>query len=120
MPETLDETEFARQLRENHTFAEARLWEMLRNRRMGGFKFRRQRPIGPYFADFCCLEAKLIVELDGNSHLGREGYDEARTNYLRDQGWYVLRFENCEVRLAESRVAEVILRLCKVRSPKDE
>ena len=105
MPDPVDELEFARQLREGQTFAEARLWEMLRGRRMGGFKFRRQRPIGPYFADFCCLEAKLIVQLDGDSHLGREAYDEARTDYLRDQGWYVLRFENFEVRLDDWRVA---------------
>jgi len=66
MPDPVDEMEFARQLREGQTFAEARLWERLRARRMGGHKFRRQRSIGPYFADFCCLEAKLIVELDGD------------------------------------------------------
>jgi adenine-specific DNA-methyltransferase len=115
-----DATDFARQLREDHTFAEARLWEIVRNRRLGGFKFRRQRPIGPYFADFCCIEAKLIVELDGDSHLGRERYDEARTNYLRDNGWYVFRVENFEVRLCEQKVCERILYLCRARAPKVE
>lgn len=111
-------TDFARQLREDHTFAEGRLWEIVRNRRLGGFKFRRQRPIGPYFADFCCIEAMLIVELDGDSHLGREEYDQTRTHFLRDNGWYVLRVENFEVRLNEDKVCERILWLCRRRAPK--
>jgi very-short-patch-repair endonuclease len=112
-----DSVAFARHLREDCTFAEARLWEIVRNRRLGGYKFRRQRQTGRFFADFCCISAKLIVELDGDSHLGRELYDEARTNRLRDEGWYVLRLENFEVRLNEAVVCERILRLCRVRAP---
>ena len=57
---------------------ERRLWALLRDRRLKGLKFRRQRPIGPFFADFCCLDPKLVVEVDGVSHDGRGDRDRAR------------------------------------------
>ena len=86
----------ARSLRSTPTDAEALLWHHLRDRRMANQKFRRQRPIGPYFADFACLEAKLIVELDGGQHAESE-HDLARDKFLRDAGWRVLRFWNADI-----------------------
>ena len=60
--------EFARRLRREQTDVERKLWYALRDRRLGGWKFRRQQPVGSYIADFICFEAKLIVELDGSQH----------------------------------------------------
>ena len=74
--QTRNQTERARELRSLSTQPERILWFALRNRGVAGLKFRRQFPIGPYFADFVCLEANLVVELDGESHEGREEYDE--------------------------------------------
>jgi very-short-patch-repair endonuclease len=85
-----------RQLRRNATDAENRLWYVLRNRGLGGWKFVRQSPVGPYIADFACREAALIVELDGGQHADNTR-DERRTAYLNAQGYGVLRFWNNEV-----------------------
>ncbi|HEY1708868.1 MAG TPA: DUF559 domain-containing protein [Rhizomicrobium sp.] len=70
------------------------LWAHVRNRKLSGFKFRRQVPIGPYIADFACLERHLIVELDGPLHAGREGSHAARDRYLEREGFRVMRFAN--------------------------
>ena len=94
MPATID---FARTLRWNMTDAERRLWKHLRRRRVDGFRFRRQRPFGPYVCDFICLEAKLIVELDGSQHVEQSDYDERRDAFLRSYGYRVLRFWNGHV-----------------------
>src|SRR5215218_2442113 len=87
----------ARSLRQEMTPAEQILWKLLRNRRLTGFKFRRQQPIGPYIADFFCAAAGLIVELDGESHLGRTEADAARQTAPEAMGYRVLRFHNGEV-----------------------
>ena len=81
------------------TDAERRLWSGLRDRRLNGLKFRRQKQIGPYFVDFVCMEAKLIVEADGNQHHeeDRAWYDYRRTKYLEADGYKVLRFTNFDV-----------------------
>jgi very-short-patch-repair endonuclease len=84
--------DYARALRRRQTDAERRLWSRLRDRRLLGAKFVRQMPIGPYVVDFCCREARLIVELDGGQHAGRAAYDAARTALLRRFGYRVLRF----------------------------
>jgi very-short-patch-repair endonuclease len=99
----------ARSLRETPTDAESLLWYHLRDRRLANFKFRRQRPIGPYFADFACIEAKLIVELDGGQHVEAAGYDENRTRFIEAQGYRVLRFWNNEVLAQTDAVRERIL-----------
>ncbi|RZI91807.1 MAG: endonuclease domain-containing protein [Variovorax sp.] len=99
----------ARSLRKDATDAESLLWFHLRDRRLGNHKFRRQRPIGPYFADFACLEAKLIVELDGGQHVEAVDYDETRTGFMVAQGFRVLRFWNNEVLAQTSAVLERIL-----------
>lgn len=85
-----------RQLRRNATDAENRLWYVLRNRGLGGQKFVRQFPVGPYIADFACREAALIVELDGGQHADN-AKDLSRTTYLNAEGYGVLRFWNNEV-----------------------
>ena len=87
---------FPRQLRSNSTDAEKVLWQALRNRQLGGFKFRRQHPIPPYIVDFVCLEHRLIVELDGGQHAETQTYDGARTSMLEQAGYKVMRFWNNE------------------------
>ena len=79
------------------TVAEKLLWEELRTRRLRGLKFRRQVPLGPFIADFFCPEAHLVIELDGESHEGKEGYDEWRTRFLGEHNYHVLRLSNEEV-----------------------
>jgi len=87
----------SRALRSSPTEAERRIWQHLRERQVEGFRFRRQRPIGAYIVDFICLEAKLIVELDGGQHADALAYDGKRTAYLAGQGFTVVRFWNNQV-----------------------
>ena len=75
--------DFARTLRSSPTEAERVLWYRLRRRRVGGFRFRRQVPIGRYICDFVCPQARLVIELDGSQHFKRSDYDDRRTNFLR-------------------------------------
>ena len=82
-------------LRRNVTDAEQALWRELRARRLGGHKFRRQWTIGPYIADFCCLERGLIVEVDGGQHTPKR--DSRRTRFLAAEGFRLLRFWNNDV-----------------------
>jgi very-short-patch-repair endonuclease len=87
----------ARRLRRDQTDVERKLWFRLRDRRLDGFKFRRQAEIGPYIADFCCESAHLIVELDGGQHVERSADDAKRTAALEARGYLVLRFWNNDV-----------------------
>jgi very-short-patch-repair endonuclease len=105
----MDRTANARRLRQNQTLAEKTLWTLVRNRRLGGFRFLRQVAIDRYFADFVCEAAKVIVELDGAAHDGREDYDERRTQVLELFGYIVLRFPNERVLTDPSGVTEDIL-----------
>jgi very-short-patch-repair endonuclease len=82
----------ARALRRRATLTERTLWTLLRNRRLAGLKFRRQVPLGPYVADFVCLAHRLIVEADGPFH--DPAHDARRDQWLRTQGFHVLRFGN--------------------------
>lgn len=91
-----DTVERARRLRRNSTQAEAVLWRALRTG-MAQEKWRRQVPIGPYFADFASHRAKLIVEVDGSQHADAIAADATRTSFLKSQGYRVLRFWNNEV-----------------------
>jgi len=72
----------ARLLRATQTDAERKLWGVLRNRKVGGAKFRRQQPIGPFIADFCCWEYRLVIEVDGGHHAEQIEQDAARTAFL--------------------------------------
>lgn len=87
-------TKFARVLRKNQTPAEKILWNKIRNKKFQGFKMRRQVPVGPYIADFMCVEKLLIIEIDGDSHYepGAKERDSKREEYLRSQGFRVVRF----------------------------
>ncbi|MDI6623940.1 MAG: endonuclease domain-containing protein [Brevundimonas sp.] len=85
----------ARRSRREPTMAEDAVWRLLRGRRLGELKFRRQMPIGPYVADFCCPALKLIIELDGGVHVLRIDSDAARDAWLiAKAGFTVLRFDN--------------------------
>ncbi|MBU0489426.1 MAG: endonuclease domain-containing protein [Bacteroidetes bacterium] len=86
-------------LRKNMTPAELALWEMLKEKKLLGRKFRRQYSIGNYIADFYCTSEKIVIELDGQHHFSKEGIDKdkERDKFLVDLGMKVLRFENKEV-----------------------
>src|SRR5437870_1177253 len=88
--------EFARHLRKNLTDAEQFVWGRLRYRQLGGFKFRRQHPLGPFTVDFVCLERKLVIELDGGQHAERAEEDARRTAWLTERGYRVFRLWNNE------------------------
>jgi very-short-patch-repair endonuclease len=103
--------ERARTLRKEDTEAEPGLWEAIRNRRLGGFKFVRQPSVGPYIIDFACRDCKLIVEVDGATH-GTDAevnYDERRSACLREQGYRILRFWNDDVYMGLTDVCDAIL-----------
>ena len=93
-PQTLQK---AQALRQNQTNAEGLLWHYLGNKQLGGYKFRRQQPIGPYIADFACLSEKLLIELDGGQHAEQTASDARRDEFLQKKGYRVLRFWNHEV-----------------------
>jgi very-short-patch-repair endonuclease len=97
----------ARSLRRRSTDAENRLWSLLRDRRLVGFKFRRQVPIGRYVADFACFEAKLIVELDGSQHVNND-HDRRRDADLTARGFEVLRIWNSDLFLHRDGVLTLI------------
>ncbi len=98
----------ARELRKNPTDAERMLWEHLRLRQIGGNKFRRQQPLGPYILDFVCLEKRVVVEVDGGQHSEQIAYDTKRSAWLEAQGFRVLRFWDNEVLRSIDVVKEVI------------
>ncbi|WP_281174971.1 endonuclease domain-containing protein [Sphingomonas changbaiensis] len=89
--------EHARQMRREPTPQEEALWEKLRAKRLDGWKFRHQSPLGRFVPDFCCPAAKLIIELDGGQHGAQQEYDAARTSFLEREGYRVLRFWNNDV-----------------------
>jgi very-short-patch-repair endonuclease len=100
----------AKQLRVDQTDAERNFWYNVRGRGLGGFKFRRQYPIGPYIADFVCLEARFVVELDGGQHAEAHTrlYDDRRTAYLESKGFRVRRFWNVDVLTNMAGVLEAL------------
>jgi very-short-patch-repair endonuclease len=98
----------ARELRNNPTDAERALWRQLRFWQLEGYKYRRQQPIGRYVVDFVCLEKRVVVEVDGGQHSDK--VDEERDNWLRDQGFVVLRFWNNDVLRTADAVRGVILK----------
>jgi very-short-patch-repair endonuclease len=109
----------ARALRKGPTDAEALLWSRLRSRQIGNLKFRRQRPIGPYFADFACVEIGLVIELDGGQHAELSGnrYDQKRSDDMAALGFQTLRFWNHEVLLQTEAVLEKILQVAVTLTP---
>ena len=104
----------ARELRQPQTPAETTLWRYLRNRNLG-YKFRRQHPIAQFIIDFYCAETKLCIEIDGSQHFepDQAAYDQARTEYLQELGYTVIRFTNDDVRYKIHAVAEEIRNTCE-------
>ena len=105
---------FIKNLRKNATDVEMLLWAHLRNRRLGGYKFRRQAPVGSYIVDFICIEKKLVVELDGGQHQDQSDYDTKRTQYLNSCGLQVIRFWNNEVLENLDGVLTTLLKEAKI------
>jgi very-short-patch-repair endonuclease len=101
--------ERARRLRRDQTDAERKLWLRLRDRRLNGWKFKRQVPIDRYVADFCCPDGRLIIELDGGQHSERTEADAKRTAVLESCGYLVLRFWNNDVMKNMDGVLEEIV-----------
>lgn len=94
---------------------EKQLWRILRNRHFAGYKFRRQHIINRYIVDFVCLEKRLIIEVDGGQHQKQKQYDEDMDQYLKQQGYRIVRFWNNEVLENSEGVQQVILQ--HLRSP---
>jgi very-short-patch-repair endonuclease len=104
----------ARELRHGDNMAEAVIWNELKAGRLGGHKFVRQMPLGPYFADFVCRKDRLVVELDGSQHADNE-YDRRRDEYMRAQGYSVLRFWSHEAIKQTAAVCNTILAVLEGR-----
>lgn len=106
----------ARDHRHPLTPSEAKIWARVRNRELG-FKIRRQHPIWRFIADFYCAEAKLVIEIDGNSHAepDQEEYDRARTQWLEDSGYKVIRIMNEDVHRHLEDVLNEIYLVCQER-----
>ena len=100
----------AKRMRHQPTDAEAAIWAALRAGRLSGHKFKRQQPLGRYIADFVCFQSRLIVEIDGGQHVDAEAADRARSRWLQDQGFRVIRFWNDGVLLRTDLVLSEILR----------
>ena len=100
---------YARELRIEGTKGEAMLWfNALKTRKMYGYQFNRQHPIGEYIVDFICRKLNLIIEIDGSSHLSKSVHDRTRQNFLEGLGYVVLRFSEAEVVYRLDEVAEKI------------
>ncbi|WP_234024840.1 endonuclease domain-containing protein [Tsuneonella amylolytica] len=98
----------AKRMRHEPTEAEARLWSILRGKRLGGHKFRRQEQIGDFIVDFVCFGARLIVEADGSQH-AENAADIERAAWLENQGFRVLRFWNTDILTNTEGVGTAIL-----------
>ena len=106
----------ARQLRRDMTPAERRLWQVLRGRQLEGYRFRRQHPVGPYIADFACLQAGLVIEVDGGQHDDSED-DLCRDRFMQGKAFKVLRFWNNDVLANLEGVCSVIAHCLVERCP---
>jgi len=104
-----------REFRSQPTPAENLLWQTLRNRQLGGYKFRRQHRIDHFVVDFYCFETKLIVEVDGDIHKAQADYDLARSKHLEDLGFALIRFNNKQIIKKLHTVKELILKACQER-----
>ena len=104
--------EFARRMRKEPAPAERLMWRLLRNRRLAGFRFRRQHVIGRYIADYYCAVARLVVELDGDTHVGNEEADMRREGYLREQGLRVIRFWNAQLFEDSESILDAVYAAC--------
>ncbi len=111
-----ERVQHSRSLRKDNVPAEHLLWKVIRKRALGGFKFRRQHPVGSYFVDFACVECAVVVEVDGESHLDRRDEDIERTKHIQSEGWLVLRYWNTEVYDDLETVKQSIYQTCLQRA----
>lgn len=103
----------ARRMRHSPTDAEEMLWQSLRGKSLG-VRFRRQHAIGRFIADFCCLEAEIVLEVDGGIHKARQEEDGVRDDFLRQNGFQVLRFTNGQVlNTLEEVISKIVIELEK-------
>ncbi len=111
--------ERSRKLRKTMTDAEIILWSKIRMKQLKGFQFLRQKPVGGYIADFFCLKAMLVIEIDGSQHFSKDAalYDKSRDETLKSLGLTVLRFTNIDVRENIEGVTEIILENLEAKSP---
>ena len=109
----------ARELRKASPDAERVMWKHLRSRQLDGYKFRRQHPIGPFFADFACVEAGLVIEFDGSQHFGPDAVlrDGQRTAFLEQAGFRVLRFDDRQALTETAGVLQSILEWLHLHHP---
>ena len=107
---------FAKEMRKEMTKQEFKLWNILKSNQLG-FKFRRQHPVGDFITDFCCLEKKLVIELDGGQHIEQEDYDKQRTAFLNSCGFKVIRFWNNEFMKNIDGCAEFIIDCLNDKTP---
>jgi very-short-patch-repair endonuclease len=113
----------ARALRNNMTRAEIILWSRLREKKINGYKFRRQQPIFDYIVDFYCPELKLIIEVDGEIHSLPEKtiYDSKRDNILNINGFHIIRLSNLEIETElDSTINKIISYINEILSPLQE
>ncbi len=96
---TPDAKQYAKKLRSELTPAETKLWYQLRAKRLGGYQFRRQHPVGPYIADFACVKSKVIIEVDGDSHFtdAGEAKDKIRSEFISSQNRNIFRCTNLDI-----------------------
>ena len=110
----------ARELRNNMTKAEIILWSRLREKKINGYKFRRQQPIFDYIVDFYCNELKLIIEVDGEIHSLPEktNYDLRRDNILKINGYHIIHLTNLEIETElDSTINKIIIYISEILSP---
>jgi very-short-patch-repair endonuclease len=88
----------SRELRSGGILSEVLLWNELKGRKISGYQFMRQKPIGKYIVDFYCSSLKLVIEIDGITHIGKEEYDKKRQEYLESLGLKLLRFYDNDVK----------------------
>ena len=108
IPYNPDLKQLARDLRKNMTLSEVLLWNELKQKRMLGYDFDRQRPIGNYIVDFYCKELLLAIEIDGDTHIYKYDYDDERQRIIEKMGVRFLRFEDIEVKKNMLNVLRVI------------
>ena len=109
--------QWARNLRNNSTLGEVLLWQQLKGRKMMGYRFLRQRPMGRFIADFYCPKLKLVIEVDGGSHLIHENQqrDVKKDKFLKSKGIHVMRIIDADVRYNMPAVLEGITEWIETR-----
>jgi very-short-patch-repair endonuclease len=101
--------------RKQPTDTERLMWGLLRDRRLNGYRFRRQHPVGKYVVDFACVSHRVAIEFDGSQHVERAAYDATRDAFLRKIGYTVLRFWNPDLKQNRNGVLETVLRALEAR-----